>query len=98
MPKKAKKYTNNVNTNAELNLIKKAFTGILSDTVPMITPSLIPSLDRLDDILVSAIAKKKPIQADDGTWTLVPNEDDPSPAEWSVHRAHSGRGKYSPRG
>lgn len=77
MPKKAKKYTNNVNTNAELNLIKNAFTGILSDTVPMITPSLIPSLDRLEDILVSAIAKKKPIQADDGTWTLVPNEDDP---------------------
>ena len=77
MPKKAKKYTNNVNTNAELNLIKNAFTGILSDTVPMHTPSLIPNAERLEDILVSAVATKKPLYQDDGTWALAENLDDP---------------------
>ena len=63
--------------NPEINMIVKSFNGILSDPIPLETPMLISNEKRLQDILVSAVAKKKPHQTEDGTWELVENTEDP---------------------
>ena len=76
MSKKAKKYVNNVNINPELNLIKGEFIGILSDTIPFGAPMLISNAKRLEDVLITAIAKKKPLKDDNGMWILEDNNDD----------------------
>ena len=62
----------------EVNLIKAYFTGILSDIVPLNTPSLISNEKRLNDILISSISKKKPIfNQEDNSWGLADYDDDP---------------------
>ena len=62
--------------NPNINMIISSFRGILSDSIPMQTPSLISNELRLQDILISSIAAKKPIQKEDGSWDLEDNLDD----------------------
>ena len=62
--------------NPNINMIVASFTGVLSDSIPLQTPMLIPNESRLIDILISAISAKKPKQNEDGTWELEDNTDD----------------------
>ena len=62
--------------NPNLNMIISSFKGILSDPIPFQTPSLISNDLRLQDILISSIAPKKPILKEDGSWDLEENNED----------------------
>ena len=62
--------------NPNINMIISSYKGILSDPIPLETPSLISNDLRLQDILVSSIAPKKPILKEDGSWALEENNDD----------------------
>ena len=54
-------------------MIISSYKGILSDPIPLQTPSLISNDLRLQDILISSIAPKKPILKEYGTWYLEEN-------------------------
>ena len=56
--------------------IISSYKGILSDPIPMQTPCLISNDLRLQDILVSSIAPKKPILKEDGSQDLEENNED----------------------
>ena len=62
--------------NPNINMIISSYKGVLSDSIPLETPSLISNELRLQDILISSIAPKKPILKEDGSWDLVENNDD----------------------
>ena len=62
--------------NPNINMILSSYKGILSDPIPLQTPSLISNDLRLQDILISSIAPKKPILKEDGTWDLEENNED----------------------
>ena len=62
--------------NPNINMIISSHKGILSDPIPLQTPSLISNELRLQDILISSIAPKKPILKEDGSWDLEENNDD----------------------
>ena len=62
--------------NPNINMIISSYKGILSDPIPFQTPSLISNDLRLQDILISSIAPKKPILKEDGSWDLEENNDD----------------------
>ena len=62
--------------NPNINMILSSYKGILSDPIPLQTPSLISNDLRLQDILVSSIAPKKPVLKEDGTWDLEENNED----------------------
>ena len=62
--------------NPNINMILSSYKGILSDPIPLQTPSLISNDLRLQDILVSSIAPKKPVLKEDGTWDLEENIED----------------------
>ena len=62
--------------NPNINMIISSYKGILSDPIPLQTPSLISNELRLQDILISSIAPKKPILKEDGSWDLEENNDD----------------------
>ena len=62
--------------NPNINMILSSYKGILSDPIPLQTPSLISNDLRLQDILVSSIAPKKPGLKEDGTWDLEENIED----------------------
>ena len=62
--------------NPNINMILSSYKGILSDPIPFQTPCLISNDLRLQDILISSIAPKKPIQKEDGTWDLEENTED----------------------
>ena len=62
--------------NPNINMILSSYKGILSDIVPLQTPSLISNDSRLQDILISSIAPKKPYRTEDGSWNLKENDDD----------------------
>ena len=47
--------------NPNINMIISSYKGILSDPIPLETPSLISNDLRLQDILISSIAPKKPL-------------------------------------
>ena len=62
--------------NPNINMILSSYKGILSDPFSLETPSLISNELRLQDILISSIAPKKPILKEDGSWDLEENNDD----------------------
>ena len=62
--------------NPNINMIISSYKGILSDPIPLQTPSLISNELRLQDILISSIAPKKPILKEDGSRDLEENNDD----------------------
>ena len=62
--------------NPNINMIISSYKGILSDPIPLETPSLISNDLRLQDILISSIAPKKPILKEDRSWALEENNDD----------------------
>ena len=62
--------------NPNINMIISSYKGILSDPIPLETPSLISNDLRLQEILVSSIDPKKPILKEDGYWDLEENNDD----------------------
>ena len=62
--------------NPNINMIISSYKGILSDPIPLQTPSLISNDLRLQDILISSIAPKKPILKEDGSWDLEENNED----------------------
>ena len=62
--------------NPNINMILSSYKGILSDSIPLQTPSLISNDSRLQDILISSIASKKPFKNEDGSWNLKENDDD----------------------
>ena len=47
--------------NPEIDMVISSYKGILSDPIPLQTPSLISNDLRLQDILISSIAPKKPV-------------------------------------
>ena len=47
--------------NPNINMILSSYQGILSDTIPLDNPMLISNEIRLNDVLLSSIAPKKPI-------------------------------------
>jgi hypothetical protein len=63
--------------NPNINMILSSYQGILSDTIPLDNPMLISNEIRLNDVLLSSIAPKKPIQKEDGNWELEENTNDP---------------------
>ena len=56
--------------NPNINMILSSYQGILSDTIPLDNPMLISNEIRLNDVLLSSIAPKKPIQKEDGNCEL----------------------------
>ena len=62
--------------NPNINMILSSYKGILSDSIPLQTPSLISNDSRLQDILISSIASKKPYKDENGSWNLKENDDD----------------------
>ena len=62
--------------NPNINMILSSYRGILSDPIPLQTPSLISNDLRLQDILISSIAPKKPVLKEDGSWDLEENTED----------------------
>ena len=48
--------------NPNINMILSSYKGILSDSIPLQTPSLISNDSRLQDILISSIASKNHIK------------------------------------
>ena len=62
--------------NPNINMIISSYKGILSDPIPLQTPILISNDLRLQDILISSIAPKKPILKEDGSWDLEENNED----------------------
>ena len=62
--------------NPNINMILSSYKGILSDSIPLQTPSLISNDSRLQDILISSIASKKPYKDEEGNWNLKENDDD----------------------
>ena len=77
MPSQVMK-NNNCKINPDLNLIKKEYKGYLSDIVPMETPILISNAQRLKEVLISSVAKKRPRYfEDDKSWMLENNIFDP---------------------
>ena len=63
--------------NPNINMILSSYNGILSDIICLQAPSLISNELRLEDILISSIAPKKPLKNEDGSWNLEDNTDDP---------------------
>ena len=57
-------------------MIISSYKGILSDPISLENPSLISNELRLQDILISSIAPKKPILKEDGSWDLEENNND----------------------
>ena len=62
--------------NPNINMILSSYKGILSDPFSLETPSLISNELRLQDILISSLAQKKPIKKEDGSWDLEDNTND----------------------
>ena len=62
--------------NPNINMILSSYNGILSDPIPFQTPSLVSNDSRLQDILISSIAPKKPVLKEDGSWDLEENTKD----------------------
>jgi hypothetical protein len=63
--------------NPNIDMVLSSFHGILSDPISLETPMLISNEKRLEDVLISSVAPKKPIKNEDGTWSLIENTDDP---------------------
>ena len=63
--------------NPNINMILSSYNGVLSDIINLQTPSLISNDLRLQDILISSIAPKRPLKKEDGSWDLEENNDDP---------------------
>ena len=63
--------------NPNINMILSSYNGILSDIISLQAPSLISNELRLEDILISSIAPKKPLKNEDGSWNLEDNTEDP---------------------